>query len=72
MVVSNHYDMMPCNIEEADERLLLHTLDISKCFDRVLIKIVDIDLAVVATAAFQKHSSIKELRIEFGKLVNLF
>ena len=41
MIVSNHdiylNDMMPRNIEEADEHLLLHILDASKCFDRILI-----------------------------------
>ena len=67
MVVSNHdiylNDMMPCNIEQVVENLLLllHTLDILKSFGRVLIKTV----VIIATVAFQKTSSIKELWIEF-------
>ena len=59
--------MMPCKIEEADERFLLHTLDASKCFGRALIKTVDSYIVIIATAAFQKTHSIKELWIEFGK-----
>ena len=58
--------MMPCNTEEADERLLLHTLYVLKSFDRVLIKTVDGDVVIIATGAFQKNP-IKELWIEFGK-----
>ena len=44
--------MMRCNVEEADERLLLHTLDVSKKFERVLIKTVDSYVVITATAAF--------------------
>ena len=61
MVVSNHdiylNDKTHCNIEEEDERLQLNTLDVSKSFDRVLIKTVDSDV-IIATVAFQKNSSI--------------
>ena len=71
IVVSNHgvhlNDIISCNIEEKDERFLLHTLDASKCFGRALIKTVDSDIAIIATAAFQKIHSIKEIWIEFGK-----
>ena len=59
--------MMACNIDNADERLLLHTLDVSKSFDRVLIKTVDSDIVIIAIVAFKKISSIKELRFGFGK-----
>ena len=58
--------MMPCNIEEADESLLLHIPDVSKRFDRGLIKTVDSDVVIIATAAFQKNP-VNELWIEFGK-----
>ena len=58
---------MPCSIEKADERLLLYTLDVSKSFDRVLIKTVDCDVVIIATAVFYKIHSIEELWIEFGK-----
>ena len=58
---------MPCSIEKADERLLLYTLDVSKSFDRVLIKTVDCDVVIIATAGFHKIHSIEELWIEFGK-----
>ena len=59
MVVSNHdiylNDMMPCNIEQTVERLLLHTLDVSKGFGRVLIKTVDSDVVIIATIVFQNN-----------------
>ena len=45
---------MACNIDNADERLLLHTLDVSKSFDRVLIKTVDSDIVIIAIVAFKK------------------
>lgn len=61
MVLSNHDDMMRWNVEGADEHLLLHTLEVSKKFERVLIKTVDSYVVITATAAFQKDSSIKEL-----------
>ena len=47
-------NIMPCSIEKADERLLLYTLDVSKSFDRVLIKTVDCDVVIIATAVFTK------------------
>ena len=71
IVVSNRdidlNDMMPGNIEGADERLLLQTLHVSKSFDRFPIKTVDSDVVIIATAAFQKIPSIKELWIEISK-----
>ena len=52
MVLSNHDDMMRCNVEGADEGLLLHTLEVSKKFERVLIKTVDSYVVITETAAF--------------------
>ena len=59
--------MMPCNIEQADERFLLHIFDASKSFDWILIKTVDNHIAIITTVAFWKFPSIKELWIELGK-----
>ena len=59
--------MMPCNIEEADEHVLLHVFDASKSFDWILIKTVDNDIVIITTLAFWKFPSIKELWIELGK-----
>ena len=56
-----------CNTEEGDKYLLLHTLDISKSFDRILTKTVDSDIVIITIAAFQKSPSIKELWIELGR-----
>ena len=61
MAVSKHDEIMRCNVQEADERLVLHTLDVSKSSERVFIKIVDSDVVITAAAAFQKDPSIKEL-----------
>ena len=52
MVLSNHDDMMRWNVEGADEHLLLHTLEVSKKFERVLIKTVDSYVVITETAAF--------------------
>ena len=54
---------MPCNTKEADECLLLHTLDILKRFDRILIKTNDSDIVIIMTAVFRVILSIKELWI---------
>ena len=47
--------------------MLLHTLDVSKSFDRILIKTVDSDIVIITIAAFRKSPSIKELWIELGR-----
>ena len=39
-------DLMPCNMEEADERMLLHVNDASKYYSKHLIKTVDSDIVV--------------------------
>lgn len=71
MVVSNRHaylnDSVPCNKEEANESLVLHSLGVSKSFDRVLMKPVDRDVVIIATVAFQKIRSYKELWIKFGR-----
>ena len=56
-----------CNTEEGDKCLLLHALDVSKSFDRILIKTVDSDIVIITIAAFRKSPSIKELWIELGR-----
>ena len=61
IIVSNHDDIMHCNIEEADERLLLHISDVLKSFDQVLIKTADSDVAIIATAAFREKSFYKNV-----------
>ena len=61
MVVSKYNGMMHCKVEEADERLVLHKIDVSKSFEQVFIKTVDGDVVITAAAAFQKDPSIKEL-----------
>ena len=55
------------NTEETDKCLLLYTLGVPKNFDHIHIKAVDSDIVIIMTAAFRKISSIRELRIEFGK-----
>ena len=71
-------DIMPCNIEEADECFLLHTLDILKSFDIFLIKTVDGDAVIIATAAtsiFAKLSKVTapaEIAQEDYKLIEKF
>ena len=57
----------PWNTEETGECLLLYTLDVSKGFDRILIKSVDSDTVISTTAAFRETPSIKEIWIELGK-----
>ena len=43
---------MPCDTEEADDCLLLHTTDVSKSFDRIFIKTSDSDIVTNETARF--------------------
>ena len=56
-------DIMPCNIEESDERLLLHTQHAASTFPRILIKTIDSDVIVIAIAAFHK---IEEITLSCG------
>ena len=57
---------MTCNTEEVDECLMLHTLEVSKSFDRILIIAVVSNIVIITTASFRKILFIKELWIEFG------
>ena len=45
---------------------MLHTLEVSKSFDRILIIAVVRNVVIITTAAFRKILCIKELWIEFG------
>ena len=60
-------ELNDCDLYYVDECLVLYTLDVPKSFVRILIKSVDSDIVITATAAFQKIPFIKELRIEFVK-----
>ena len=60
-------DLMPCNIEEADERMLLHVNHAAKQFSKHLIKTVDSDVIVIAVTVFDKLNGVNELWIEYGK-----
>ena len=69
--LSNNLDadlpaLQPCNHEEADTRLLLHTLDGSKRgFKRLLIVTVDTDVVVLILCHFF-NLDLQELWIEIG------
>lgn len=43
---------MPRDTEEADDCLLLHTIDVLKSFDRIFIKTSDSDIVTNETARF--------------------
>ena len=58
--------MMPCTIEEADERVFIHANDAAKEFSRILIKTVDSDVVVIAVSVFHRITGIQELWIEYG------
>ena len=62
----NLSNLMPCNHEEADSRILLHMSDIADCsLRRVAIRTVDTDVVVLAISVFSTVS-IDELWIAFG------
>jgi hypothetical protein len=58
--------LMPCNIEEADERMFVHVQHAAELYPRVLIKTVDSDVVVIAIGAFNRINNLLELWIEFG------
>lgn len=70
-VVSNTQEyeaslITPCNHEEADTRLILHAYDCSaKNMTKLMIRTVDTDVVVLATA-FYNRLSVQELWIAFG------
>ena len=59
--------LMPCSIEEADERMVLHAKHVSKHGTRVSIKTVDSDVLSVAAAAYKRMKGLTELWVEMGK-----
>ena len=64
--LSNFTNLQPCNQEEADTRLLLHTFDgASKGYKKVLIVTVDTDVVVIALYHFFSLN-IDELWVEMG------
>ena len=68
-VVSNRdidmSSLMPCNFEEADERIFVHLKHASSRYSRFLTKTVDSDVVVIAISIFLKVP-LRELWIEFG------
>ena len=60
-------DIRPCNIEEADERMLLHVNHAAKQFSKHLIKTVDSDVIVISVTVFNQLQGVNELWIEFGR-----
>ena len=65
---------MPCDIEEADERIFLHVKHIAQEYPKILIKTVDSDVVVIALSVFHRILGISELWIEFGtgKISDIF
>ena len=58
--------LMPCNIEEADERMFVHVRNAAEDCSRILVKTVDSDVVVIALSSFHRIPSLQELWIEFG------
>ena len=52
----NTYNLIPCTIEEADDRMFVRASDAAKAFSKLLIKTVDSDIAVIAVSAFIRSS----------------
>ena len=66
-------DVSPCNHEEADTHILLHTLhQIRNKNRKVCISTVDTDIIVIALSKFYELSTVglEELWLEFGVGVN--
>ena len=59
-------DLMPCNMEEADDRMLLHVNDASKYYSKHLIKTVDRNIVVISITVFQELHNVQQLWIEYG------
>ena len=58
--------LSPCTKEEADTRILLHACDAAKHgYDKIMIRTVDTDVAVIAAAMFHVLG-LSELWIAFG------
>ena len=67
-------NLMPCDTEEADERIFLHVKHIAQEYHKILIKTVDSDVVVIALSVFHRVLDISELWIEFGtgKISDIF
>ena len=63
-------NLIPCDIEEADERIFLHVKHIAQEYHKILIKTVDSDV-VVALSVFHRVLGISELWVEFGTGKNI-
>ena len=76
MVDLNHdihlKNMMICNIEKTDEPFLLHTLDVSKNFARVLIKTVDVQTNAAVASKTSLLSKDQESSLAKENSLNLF
>ena len=56
-------DHMPCNIEEADERLFLHVKHVVQENHKIPIKTVDSNLVFIALSVFHRILGISEVWI---------
>ena len=56
----------PCNIEEADERMLLHSSHAGKTLSKQLLKTVDSDVVSIAVGLFHELVGVRVLWIEYG------
>ena len=63
--------LMPCNIEEADERMFVHVKHAAEHFPRILVKTVDSDVVAIALSAFDRIYGLQELWLELGVGKNL-
>jgi hypothetical protein len=48
--------LIPCNIEEADERMFVHVQHPAALYPRILVKTVDSDVVVIALSAFTEYT----------------
>ena len=53
-------DIRPCNIEEADERMLLHVNHAAKQFIKHLTKTVDSDVIVISVTVFNQLQAVND------------
>ena len=58
--------LMPCNIEEADERMFVHVQHAAEHCPHILVKTVDSDVVVITLSAFHRIRGLQELWLEFG------
>ena len=62
----NTLDISPCNHEEADSRIMLHIADAAeRGFNKILVRTVDTDVAVLSVATVQELGMI-EIWVKFG------